>query len=192
MELIHSLLLQAIAGESAAESRYRKFAGKALDEGFPGIASLFTALAQAEAIHIANHHQALKKSDFSGTLPQPEKINSPETTLANLKRAIEDERDEFKEMYPLFHRQISKKHDSNFVAKIALLSIKWAGESEAQHYELLQEALQAAVSGSDVVGGEYYLCTVCGNIEFSMEQPKKMCGVCGHDISFYTRIQVEK
>lgn len=192
MELIHSLLLQAIAGESAAESQYRKIAGKALAEGFPRIASLFTALAQAEAIHIANHQQALKKSDFAGKLLKPEEVPIPGNTLDNLTRAIEGERQEYKEMYPSFHKQISKKYGSDFTAKIALLSIKWAGESEAQHFELLQEALQAVSAGRDVAGGEYYLCTVCGNIEFSKEHPQKLCGVCGHDITFYTRIQVEK
>tara|TARA_Y100000589_G_C27046381_1_gene585354 strand:+ start:734 stop:880 length:147 start_codon:yes stop_codon:yes gene_type:complete len=47
MELIHSLLLQAIGGESAAEMKYGGFVRNALQEGYVKIAELFTALSCA-------------------------------------------------------------------------------------------------------------------------------------------------
>lgn len=192
MELVQSLLLQAINGESEAEEGYKRYAEKARSEGFPGIGSLFLALSRAEAIHIANHERALMKNGFSGRLPDVDRGVSVSDTLSNLENAVRAEYDEFKNMYPSFRKQISKKYGDRFEAKIALLSIKWANESERQHHNLLKKALDAIQAEKDVSGGEYYLCTVCGNIEFQELFPSELCSVCGHDISFYTLIKGEK
>ncbi len=48
MELITSLLQQAVQGETDAEERYRCFSGQAEREGYPGVATLFTGLSHAE------------------------------------------------------------------------------------------------------------------------------------------------
>lgn len=191
MELIQNLLLQAIEGESGAEAGYKQYSHRALSEGYPGVAALFEALARAEAIHIANHKRALEKNGHSGRLPQFDTSCTVETTPENLAKAIEAEQEEFKNMYPSFRRQIQRRHGSNFEAKIALLSIKWANESEEAHHALLKEALAALRAGKDMQGGDYYLCSVCGNIHYLDAPPVELCRVCGHDISFYTLVRVE-
>lgn len=182
--------MQAIAGESAAEARYRGCALIALEEGYAKIATLFTALSRAEAIHAANHQRALEKNGYTGDSFDSKQPSPESSTRKNLEVAIKAEQQEHQEMYPSFRRQIRKSYGENFTAKIALLSIRWASESEAEHYGLLKAALAALNGGDDVGGGEYYLCSVCGNIHFSAQTPEELCKVCGHDISFFTRVEV--
>ena len=50
-----SNLKAAFAGESQANRMYLAFAKKAEEEGFPQIAILFKAAAQAETVHALNH-----------------------------------------------------------------------------------------------------------------------------------------
>ena len=192
MELIHSLLLQAIEGESGAEKQYMENCRKALEEGYTGVASLFSALSKAEAIHITNHTRALHKNGYTLAIPTFESSPQLHSTVANLENAIRAEYEEFKQMYPSFKRQIQKKYGNQFEAKIALLSIKWAHESEVNHHKLLTAAHKAVSSESDVKGGDYYLCSVCGNIHFDVQFPTDPCEVCGHDKSFYSMIRVEQ
>src|SRR5512138_2837113 len=78
-------LLAAFAGESQANRKYLAFAKKADEEGFPQVAKLFRAAAEAETIHAHNHLRAL-----SG-------IGS---TRENLMEAVAGETHEFKNMYP--------------------------------------------------------------------------------------------
>ena len=53
-------LREAFAGESRANRRYLAFAAAADKEGFPQVAKLFRAVAEAETIHAHNHLKALK------------------------------------------------------------------------------------------------------------------------------------
>lgn len=189
MELITTLLLEAIQGETTAERQYLAFSERAISDGYPGIATLFTGLAYAESIHIANHKRALEKNDYKGEFALPEE-GAVGTTLENIGRAVQGEKEEFSEMYPSFMKKISKKHGKDFIAKIALLSIKWAMESEKKHYQLLCIAENAVASGKDMAPGDFYLCAVCGNIHFAEDSPEELCPVCGHDICFYSKVDV--
>jgi len=53
-------LKQAFAGESQANQKYRAFAKKAEQEGFPNVARLFRTTAEAERIHAERYGQALE------------------------------------------------------------------------------------------------------------------------------------
>ena len=50
-------LKAAFAGESQANRLYLAFAKKAEEEGFPQVAKLFKAAAEAETVHALNHLQ---------------------------------------------------------------------------------------------------------------------------------------
>ncbi len=189
MEIINHVLLEAIEGESNAEVRYKAFAEQALREGYPGVAKLFMGLSRAEAVHVGNHRRALEKNEYSGPLPQGATPDTLGTTLENISVALADELEEFKHMYPSFHRQVSKKYGSEFIAKIALLSMRWATESEKKHYLLLQQAMAKVEVTQDMDNGEFYLCLVCGNLEYSSHFPEKLCDVCGHDLTFFTKVE---
>ena len=193
MEIINTLLLEAIQGETDAEERYMTFAGQAVTEGYPRVAALFTGLSYAEAVHAANHKRALDKNGYNGPLPGASKPQSHGSTRDNLRMSLKGELEEFSTMYPSFRRQIAKKHGDEFVAKIALLSIKWAAESEKNHHTLLGAAvkLMEIESGKgNMDTGDYYLCTVCGNLLFSAQPPEELCPVCGHDLMFYSKVDV--
>jgi rubrerythrin len=146
----------AFAGESQANQKYRAFAAKAEKDGFVNIAKLFRTTAEAEKIHAEGHLKAL------------DKVNS---TVENLKEAIAGETYEFENMYP---PMLEQAETENHKAK---KMFKWAVEAEAIHAKLYSLALKAAEEGKDLEVSNFYLCPVCGHIEFG-EAPDK-CPICG-------------
>ena len=149
-------LENAFAGESQANQKYRAFAAKAEKEGFVNIAKLFRTTAEAEKIHAEGHLKAL------------DKVNS---TVENLKEAIAGETYEFEKMYPPMLEQAEAENHK------AKKMFKWAVEAEAIHAKLYSLALKAAEEGKDLEVSNFYLCPVCGHIEFG-EAPDK-CPICG-------------
>jgi len=158
-------LKEAFAGESQANQKYRAFAKKAEHDGFPNIAKLFRTAAEAERIHAEGHLGAL---DGIGS------------TIENLKDAIGGETYEFKEMYPPMLEQAEK---DNHKAK---RMFKYAVEAEDVHAQLYKLALAAAEQGKDLEQTEFYLCPVCGHIEFG--KPKDNCPICGTLASKYVKL----
>jgi rubrerythrin len=147
-------LKEAFAGESQANQKYRAFAKKAEQDGFANIARLFRTTAEAERIHAEGH---LKSLDGIGS------------TAENLQAAISGETHETKEMYPPMLKQAEAEgHKSKRMFGYAL-------EAEAVHAKLYQLALEAVQQGKDLAV-EFYLCPVCGYIEFG--KPTNDCPVC--------------
>jgi rubrerythrin len=148
-------LKDAFAGESQANQKYRAFAKKAEKEGFANIARLFQATAEAERIHAEGHLKAL------------EGIGS---TSDNLQAAIDGETYEFTEMYPPMVEQAESEDH-----KKARRMFKFATEAEAVHAKLYALALEAVQQGKDL-DVDFYLCPICGYIEFGM--PTDPCPIC--------------
>ena len=148
-------LKEAFAGESQANQKYQAFARKAEQEGFANIARLFRATAEAEHIHAEGHLKAL------------EAINS---TADNLQAAIDGETYEYTEMYPPM-LELAENDDHK-----AKRMFKYATEAEAVHARLYKLALDAVQQGKDLEE-DFYLCPVCGYIEFG--KPTDPCPVCG-------------
>jgi len=148
-------LKEAFAGESQANQKYQAFARKAEQEGFANIARLFRATAEAEHIHAEGHLKAL------------EAINS---TADNLQAAIDGETYEYTEMYPPM-LELAENDDHK-----AKRMFKYATEAEAVHARLYKLALEAVQHGKDLEE-DFYLCPVCGYIEFG--KPTDPCPVCG-------------
>ncbi len=149
-------LKEAFAGESQAYQKYRAFAARAEQEGLPNIARLFRTAAEAEKVHADGHLRAL---DGIGT------------TAANLQAAIGGETYEFTEMYPPMLQQAEAEGHK------AKRMFGYAVEAEAVHAELYKRALAAAAQGKDLEETNFYLCPVCGYIEFG--QPPEECPICG-------------
>lgn len=148
-------LQEAFAGESQANQKYRAFAQKAEREGFPNIAKLFRTTAEAERIHAEGHLAAL---DGIGS------------TAENLKSAISGETFEFQDMYPPMLEQAEEEgHRAKRMFSYALTA-------EAVHAKLYQLALETAERGEDLAETEFYLCPVCGHIEFGT--PPAECPTC--------------
>ena len=148
-------LKEAFAGESQANQKYRAFAKKAEREGFVNVARFFRTAAEAERIHAEGHLKAL------------EGIGS---TAENLQAAIDGETYEFTEMYPPMLEQAEADDHK------AKRMFKYATEAEAVHAKLNKLALQAVQQGKDL-DVDFYLCPVCGYIEFG--KPSDPCPICG-------------
>ncbi len=146
-------LWDAFAGESQANRKYLAFAAKAEQEGYPQVARLFRAAAEAETIHAHNHLRALKG------------IHS---TKENLKEAVSGEIHEFKEMYP---GMIAAAKDAG--NKEAERTFSFANEVEKIHAQLYQKYLDAMEEKKLV---DIYVCPICG---YTVEEaPPDNCPVC--------------
>ncbi len=148
-------LREAFAGESQANRKYLAFAAKADQEGFPQVARLFRAAAEAETVHAHNHLRAL---------------NGIRSTMDNLREAIEGETHEFKEMYPEMIE--SAKAEGQ---KTAERSFNYANSVEKVHARLYQYLLNNLDGMKE--NYSYHVCPVCG---FTAEkEPPETCPVCG-------------
>ncbi|MDD2189699.1 MAG: ferritin family protein [Eubacteriales bacterium] len=149
-------LMTAFTGESEANRKYTAYAKKAEAEGKLNAAKLFRAASDAETLH------ALKHFEVAG------KIGS---TADNLKDGVKGETYEYKKMYPDFVKQAEAEGN-----KAAQISFTFAMKAEEVHAGLYQEALDNIDQTEEVF---YYLCPVCGNIEKSVPEKCKICGVMG-------------
>jgi rubrerythrin len=149
-------LKESFAGESQANQKYRAFAKKAEQDGFHNIARLFRTTAEAERIHAEGHLKAL-----AGIA----------TTRENLQAAIEGETYEYTTMYPPMLEQAQAEGHR------ARIMFGYAVKAEAIHAELYKRALEAVEQGKDLTEARFYLCPVCGHIEFG--NPPEACPICG-------------
>jgi len=150
-------LSDAFSGESKANRRYLAFARKAEEEGFPNIARLFRAAAEAETVHALNHLKIM---------------GGVKTTKENLEAAISGETFEFKQMYPEY--LIVAEEEGN---NEAFWSFNVANKVEQVHARLYQRALEAIGKNRDLGVEKYYVCSVCGNTVEN--EPPEKCPICG-------------
>ncbi len=149
-------VMTAFAGESQANRKYTAFAKQAEKEGFPKVANLFRAAADAEAIHAGK------------LLDVADKVQS---TADNLATAAAGERYEFEEMYPAFVKA-AEEENQNAAARV----MKLAMEAEKVHEALYTKAQQFVAEGKDMTGEGLYLCPVCGWI--GTEPAPEKCPIC--------------
>src|SRR5687767_6882986 len=94
-------LRSAFGGESQANMRYRIWGEKAKKDGFPTVARLFMATADAEEVHATLHFKALK-DEVGGFSVNAMAEFGYGPTSENLKGAIAGETFEFTQMYPAY------------------------------------------------------------------------------------------
>jgi len=160
-------LQEAFAGESQANRRYLFFADKAEKEGYPQIARLFRATAEAETVHARNHLEVM---------------DGIKLTKDNLEEAISGENYEFTKMYPGFIEQA--RADGNEGAQT---SFYYANAVEKIHYGLYQRARDALEAGQKLKDEPYFICQVCGNT-VAGEAPET-CPICGAPRSKFKRVE---
>ena len=145
----------AFAGESEANRKYLAFAEKAEKDGFPEVARLFRAGAEAETVHAMAHLRQLK---------------AVKSTAENLEAAKAGETYEYTEMYPPMVKEAEAEGSP------AALTFKYALAAEERHANLYARALEAVKAGQDVETGGVYVCPVCGNVVFG--KPTAPCEIC--------------
>ena len=148
-------LKEAFAGESQANQKYRAFAKKAEQDGYPNLARLFRTTAEAERIHAEGHLKAMEQICSS---------------IENLQAAIQGETYEYTKMYP---PMVAQAEADGHKAK---RMFGYAIQAEEVHARLYKMALEAVQQGNDLTETEFYLCPVCGRIEFG--KPTEACPTC--------------
>jgi rubrerythrin len=164
MSKTEGYLKEAFAGESQANRKYLAFAAAADKEGYPQIARLFRAAAEAETIHAHNHLRVLK---------------GIRTTKENLQEAIGGETHEFTEMYPEMIKAAQAENN-----KDAERSFSYANSVEKVHARLYEDAVQNMNRKEDY---PYFVCPVCGYTA-DREAPDT-CPVCGAKGKTFKRIE---
>jgi rubrerythrin len=152
-----SNLQEAFSGESKANRRYTFFAEKADKEGYPQVARLFRAVAEAETVHARNH---LNVMDAIGS------------TRDNLTAASIGEHMEFTGMYPHFIETASQEMNER-----AERTFDWANKVEKIHYGYFEAALNDIKESKKSPDATYYVCQVCGNTVIG--SPPDKCPICG-------------
>jgi len=156
-------LQEAFAGESQANRKYLAFAKQADKEGYPQVAKLFRAAAEAETVHA---HAHLRTMDGVGK------------TADNLKEAVSGETHEFKSMYPRMIEDARAEGETK-----AERSFTYANEVEKIHAELYQKALDNLGSQPEA---DYFVCSVCG---YTCEnEPPEKCPVCGATSKAFSKV----
>jgi len=157
-------LKDAFAGESQANRKYLAFSKQAEKEGYPQVAKLFRAAAEAETVHAHAHLRAM---------------GGIGSTVDNLKAAISGETHEFKHMYPAMIADAEAEGNT-----AAHRSFKYANDVEKVHAGLYQKALDNL---GKIPETDYYVCSVCG---YTCEgQAPDTCPVCGAKAKAFSKVQ---
>jgi rubrerythrin len=139
------------------------FAEAADKEGHPNAAKIFRAVATAKMFHALSHFRA---------------TNFTDTTTENLKQALEEENYDYKNAYPSMVQDAVK--DDALKARHSL-------EYGMSIGPVITKFISKAISHPDAdESGSYYVCPVCGNIEFG--KPPTKCPFCGVDASDFVSV----
>lgn len=157
-------LKEAFAGESQANRTYLAFAKAADAEGYPQVARLFRAAAEAETVHAHNHLRALK---------------GVKSTKENLQEAISGETHEFTSMYPKMIEDAKAEGERD-----ARQSFDYANAVEKVHAKLYKDALE--LLGQQTEQYSYYVCPVCG-FTHEVDAPST-CPICGTPGKMFMKI----
>jgi len=157
---------EAFSGESKANRRYMLYAERAEKDGYPQVAKLFRAVAEAEMVHVRNH---LNVIDAIGS------------TKDNLLAASLGEKEEFTGMYPVFIETAQKEKNDR-----AERSFDWANRVEKVHYTYFDAAYKDMMEGKQPAEATYYVCQVCGNTVRDNVPDK--CPICGAPTKAFKKV----
>ena len=156
-------LMKMFTSGSESNIRYMAFSEAADKEGHPNAAKIFRAVATAKMFHALSHFRATKYTD---------------TTAENLKQAMEEETYDFKNAYPSMVQDAVK--DDALEARHSL-------EYGMSIGPVITKLISKAIGHFDAdESGPYYVCPVCGNIEFG--KPPAKCPYCGVDASDFVSV----
>jgi rubrerythrin len=191
-QLHYSLTIEALKlryiDEVNACHKYNAYATRALSEGYPNIALLFTALAASESIHARNFRVLLTKIGVT-----PPKVTKPLFevlgTKENLHHATEVEAKEIDKEYPKIIGAITPEgHEA------AIRNITYAWEAERQHRDLIKKIEKNVKRWFSLVAkfierepARYYVCDICGST--LMKLPENHCPICGNAVSNYREVE---
>jgi len=146
-------LRAGFVGESQAHLRNLAFAMKAEQDGYPQVARLFRAIAEAEAVHAFNHFRLL---------------GAVSDTQENLESAFEKE-NLASRRYPQFVIEANEEGNTSVATVLG-----YSRDVEKGHAKLYKKALAHVMAEEEV---EYYVCQVCGYVSDGTLPDE--CPICG-------------
>jgi rubrerythrin len=146
-------LKAGFVAESQAHLRNLAFAMKAEQEGYPQVAKLFRAIAEAEAVHAFNHFRLLGAA--SGTQENLESAFERENLAAST--------------YPQFIREANEEGNTSVATVLG-----YSRDVEKGHAKLYKKALAHTMAEEET---EYYVCQVCGYVSDGVLPD--VCPICG-------------
>ncbi|MBT4165864.1 rubrerythrin family protein [archaeon] len=176
-------LTKAFIGESQARNRYTFYAKIAKKEGYEQIAAIFSHTADQEKAHakrLFEHIQELKQDNEEIKI----ETSAPtiyETTIENLKAAINGENYEHTQMYPEFAETADKENLSKIAARFRAIA-----KAEQHHEERYKKLLTQLENNTIFKKSEktQWFCRECGYIHEGEEPPEK-CPSCDHPKAYY-------
>jgi rubrerythrin len=156
-------LMKMFTSLSEANIRYMAFAEQADKEGHANAAKILRAVAMAKTFHALSHFRAAHVAD---------------TTAENLNQALEEESYDYKNAYPSMIQDAVKDD-----ALDARHSLEYGMSIGPVITKLISQAMGNPDAAEE---GSYYVCPVCGNIEFG--KPPAKCPFCGVDASDFVSV----
>jgi len=178
----------AFQREMDAQRRYVDFAGTASQEGYKGIAYMFTAFAASEGIHARNFKGLLTR--LGGQANAALTTIKRGTTKQNLIAAVDDEIDSIDSLYPRTLERVQPEGNGE-----ATRLVKFAWESERQHRDLIQKIrryspmlFEQVAKAIDEKTGLYFVCQTCGSTLNKVPSPN--CLVCASASEQYDQVPI--
>ena len=174
-------LYDAVQGETNATAFYRASAVKALAEGYPVVAQLFNATADAENKHADDEWAIL--SGMGATVRPVAATPTVGTTAENLLAAFNGETYEYTIMYPDFW---ATAIDEGMTAAANIFRLAMAAEEvHAGNYADVLANL-ADTSYVNIKYATVYRCTTCGEVVTKLPTNCPICGRPGSSFVVYS------
>jgi rubrerythrin len=178
----------AFQRETDAHLRYVDFSGVANQEGYKGIAYMFTAFAASEGVHARNFKGLLTR--LGGPVNAAPTTITRGTTKQNLIAAVDDEIDSIDGLYPRTLERIQPEGNGE-----ATRLVKFAWESERQHRDVIQKIrryspmlFEQVAKAIDEKTGLYFVCQTCGSTMNKVPSPS--CPVCASAPEQYRQVPI--
>ena len=180
-------LIKAFAGESQARERYGIAASFAAREGLYVIRDLFLEIADQEKEHGEIFYEFLRP--FSGEnlrLEADYPVDLFDSTLSFLRKASQNEMDEFRDIYSEFGAIASEEGFFDISKKFA--GIAKIEKVHSEKFARVASMLENNTLFSSKNGNCSWICTKCGNVYEGTDVPD-FCPICSHAKGYYSRLQ---
>jgi rubrerythrin len=174
--------------ETSVYYHYTEFGRRAQQEGYRGIAYLFTAFAAAEQVHATNFGKILTRLNVE-LAPLPKPAVQAGSTRENLLRAANSEISSIEAFYPKLLEQLKPEGHED-----AITLVRYAWSSEQQHRDKLRQIqrwtpkfFEDVARTIDEKTGRYFVCQICGSTVNVV--PADLCPVCKFPASQYRGIE---
>ncbi len=184
-------LRRGVQGETGAHRRYVLFGRLAKEDGYRGLAYLYTALASSELIHAQHYDRVLAKLGVPPAEVDPVEVPTG-SAKDNLIYAAEREFKSIEETYPALLAEVETEGYADAVS-----AVRYAWASHQQHLEIITKIRRWSPSFFETVArridegtDRYYVCQVCGATVTA--QPTSACPVCDQPAAAYKLIPPDR